>query len=106
MSDAPINLLMERVNRQTMAIRDSMDSQAAQGRLLIAAFDGLRKQVMGLEREMAAMRSDIATVRADLLDLRSEVVLLGRTENAFSRALGAHVRLDEAGVPDDSRLPS
>lgn len=102
MTDAPINLLMERVNRQTAAIRDMMDAHAAQGRLLVASLDGLRRQVSALETRVGGVEREMVGIRADLLDVRSEVVLLGnRIENAVSQTLGAHMRLDEIEASKD-----
>ncbi|TDH58728.1 hypothetical protein E2C06_31055 [Dankookia rubra] len=87
-SKSVADLTLERVNRLTQAVADMMDAHAAQGRQLLAALDRVERRLGAVEGEVRA--------------LAQEHALLGnRVEEAVSRALRAHIRLDD--LEDQSR---
>jgi chromosome segregation ATPase len=103
MSDATRNLTLERIHRLTTAVADLMESHASQGRMLFQAleridarFDQMNARLDQMEARLNQMDGRLGCIETAVKELASEQVLLGnRVENAFSRALRAHIRMDE-----------
>ena len=100
MSDAPINLLLERVNRLTRDMADMREGHNQLFRILTPAVENLRGEVenvrVGVTRSVDGLREEVAGLRREVGSLASEQALLAnRVEEAFSRAVRAEIRLDD-----------
>jgi hypothetical protein len=83
MSDKPRDLTLERVNRLTEAVADLMESQAAQGRMLL-------RMLTQIDSRIDSIKTELTGLTAAVRELANKQVLLGdRVENAFSRVTPA-----------------
>jgi hypothetical protein len=92
-SDQPRDLVLERVNRLTVAVADLTESHVVKGRQLIGMIQRLEDQ---LDRMEARMEAQMSAMSKSARALASEQAVLGnRVDEAFSRALRTHLRLDQ-----------
>src|SRR3954471_5261985 len=97
MSDAgvPRDILAERIRRLSEAVADMGESRVSIDRLHL-------RQVEEVSQRLDRMEGQLDRIEATVREIRSDQVLMeNRIENAVSRALRAHLRMDD--VEDENR---